>query len=92
MPEKKTTQRAQKKLEEGKSPKTAAGEFVHQEIKHAEEGKHDVMNKKQAVAIGLSKARQAGIPVPGPGKGGKKGGAGRSKSKSSAGRGKSTGR
>ena len=47
----------------GRSPSTRAGKYVHEEIHHAREGKHPVKNRKQAIAIGLSKARKAGIPV-----------------------------
>jgi uncharacterized protein DUF6496 len=59
-------QAARKKMEKGYSRKTAAGEFVHEEIQHVRSGKHGVKNPKQAIAIGLSKARRAGIPVPQP--------------------------
>ena len=69
MPEKATVERAKEDLREGKSPKTAAGEFVHEEIEHVREGKHGVRSPQQAIAIGLSKARRAGIPVPPPAKG-----------------------
>lgn len=69
MPDKATTERAKEDLREGKSPKTAAGEFVHEEIEHVREGKHGVRSPQQAIAIGLSKARRAGIPVPPPGEG-----------------------
>lgn len=69
MPEKATTERAKEDLREGKSPKTAAGEFIHEEIEHVREGKHGVRSPQQAIAIGLSKARRAGIPVPPPAKG-----------------------
>jgi len=69
MPEKATVERAKADLREGKSPKTAAGEFVHEEIEHVREGKHGVRSPQQAIAIGLSKARRAGIPVPPPAKG-----------------------
>lgn len=69
MPEKETMERAEEDLREGKSPKTAAGEFVHEEIEHVREGKHGVRSPQQAIAIGLSKARRAGIPVPPPEKG-----------------------
>jgi hypothetical protein len=48
----------------GRSPSTRAGRYVHEEIHHAREGKHPVKNRKQAIAIGLSKARKAGIKVP----------------------------
>jgi hypothetical protein len=69
MPEKQTVKRAKAKLREGKSPKTAAGEFVHEEIDHIRRGKHGARSTKQAIAIGLSKARRAGIPVKPPGRG-----------------------
>jgi hypothetical protein len=66
MPEKKTIQRAKKDATEGKAPTTQAGEFVHEEIEHVKEGKHGVKNTKQAIAIGLSKARRAGVKLPPP--------------------------
>jgi hypothetical protein len=66
MPEKKTIERAKKDAAEGKAPTTQAGEFVHEEIEHVKEGKHGVKNTKQAIAIGLSKARRAGIKLPPP--------------------------
>ena len=69
MPEKKTKQKAEQDLREGKSASTAAGEFVHEEIEHIREGKHGARNTKQAIAIGLSKARRAGVPLPAPKKG-----------------------
>jgi hypothetical protein len=69
MPNKSTLERAKEDLREGKSPKTAAGEFIHEEIEHVREGKHGAASPQQAIAIGLSKARRAGIPVPPPGKG-----------------------
>jgi hypothetical protein len=70
MPEKEIVERAQEDLREGKSPSTAAGEFVHEEIEHVREGKHGARSPQQAIAIGLSKARRAGIPLapPSPGK------------------------
>jgi hypothetical protein len=64
MPEKRTVERARKKLRQGKSPSTAAGEFVREEIEHVREGKHGARFAKQAIAIGLSKARRAGVPLP----------------------------
>ena len=64
MPEKRTVERARKKLRQGKSPSTAAGEFVREEIEHVREGKHGARSAKQAIAIGLSKARRAGVPLP----------------------------
>jgi hypothetical protein len=63
MPEERIVKKAKHDLKEGKSPSTAAGEFVHEEIEHVREGKHGARSAKQAVAIGLSKARRAGIPV-----------------------------
>ena len=66
MPEKETLDRAKKDLREGKSPSTAAGEFVREEIEHVREGKHGVRSPQQAIAIGLSKARRAGIPLKPP--------------------------
>lgn len=69
MPEKTTVDRARKALREGKSPTTAAGEFVRQEVEHVRRGKHGARSPKQAIAIGLSKARRAGVPLPPPAKG-----------------------
>jgi hypothetical protein len=69
MPEKSTMERAKEDLREGKSPSTAAGEFVHEEIEHVREGKHGARSPQQAIAIGLSKARRAGIPLKPPAKG-----------------------
>jgi hypothetical protein len=66
MPEKKTVERAKQDLKEGKSASTAAGEFVHEEIEHIREGKHGARSAKQAIAIGLSKARRAGVPLAPP--------------------------
>src|ERR1035441_3762925 len=62
MPEREAAEKAQKDLREGKSPSTAAGEFVHEEIEHVREGKHGARSPQQAIAIGLSKARRAGVP------------------------------
>ena len=69
MPEKKTIQRARKAKREGKAPTTQAGEFVHEEIEHIREGKHGARSTKQAIAIGLSKARRAGVKLSPPKKG-----------------------
>jgi hypothetical protein len=69
MPEKKPIEKARKDLKQGKSPSTAAGEFVREEIDHVREGKHGARSAKQAIAIGLSKARRAGVPLPAPKKG-----------------------
>ncbi|HEY8748865.1 MAG TPA: hypothetical protein VIM11_12870 [Tepidisphaeraceae bacterium] len=60
MPEKKTIERATRDKREGKAPTTQAGEFVREEIHHVREGKHGARSTKQAIAIGLSKARRAG--------------------------------
>jgi hypothetical protein len=69
MPEKKTLQRARKAKREGKAPTTQAGEFVREEIEHVREGKHGARSTKQAIAIGLSKARRAGVKLKPPAKG-----------------------
>jgi hypothetical protein len=69
MPEKDTLERAEEDRREGKSPSTQAGEFVREEIEHIREGKHGARSAKQAIAIGLSKARRAGVELPPPEKG-----------------------
>lgn len=69
MPEKKTIERAKRDKREGKAPSTQAGEFVREEIEHVREGKHGARNTKQAIAIGLSKARRAGVELEAPKKG-----------------------
>jgi hypothetical protein len=61
MPEKETLERARKDKKEGKAPTTQAGEFVREEIHHIREGKHGARSTEQAIAIGLSKARRAGV-------------------------------
>jgi hypothetical protein len=66
MPERRTIERAQEDAREGKSPSTQAGEFVREEIEHIREGKHGARSTKQAIAIGLSKARRAGVPLAPP--------------------------
>jgi hypothetical protein len=66
VPEKETIERARKDKREGKAPSTQAGEFVHEEIEHIREGKHGARSTKQAIAIGLSKARRAGVKLPPP--------------------------
>ena len=70
MPEKKTIERARRDKAEGKAASTQAGEFVREEIHHVRDGKHGARSPKQAIAIGLSKARRAGVelPAPAPGK------------------------
>jgi hypothetical protein len=69
MPEKTTLERARKDKAEGKAPSTQAGEFVREEIEHIREGKHGARSPQQAIAIGLSKARRAGVNLPPPRKG-----------------------
>jgi hypothetical protein len=69
MPEKETLERAEQDKREGKSPSTQAGEFVKEEMDHVREGKHGARSPKQAIAIGLSKARRAGVDLPPPRKG-----------------------
>jgi Family of unknown function (DUF6496) len=66
MPERQTIERARKDAREGKSPSTQAGEFVREEIHHVREGKHGASSAKQAIAIGLSKARRSGVKLPAP--------------------------
>jgi hypothetical protein len=66
MPEQATIERAHKDKREGKSPSTQAGEFVREEFHHIREGKHGARSTKQAIAIGLSKARRAGVKLPAP--------------------------
>jgi Family of unknown function (DUF6496) len=66
MPEKKTLAKALRDKREGKAPSTQAGEFVREEIEHIREGKHGARSAKQAIAIGLSKARRAGVQLPPP--------------------------
>ena len=61
MPEKKTLERVKKG--EGKAPTTQAGEFVREQMDHVKEGKHGVASRKQAIAIGWSKARKAGVKI-----------------------------
>jgi hypothetical protein len=69
MPERQTLERAHKAKREGKAPTTQAGEFVREEMEHIREGKHGARSTKQAIAIGLSKARRAGVKLPPPKKG-----------------------
>src|SRR5580692_346705 len=66
MPEQEVLDRAKRDEEEGKSPSTQAGEFVREEMRHIREGKHGAASTKQAIAIGLSKARRAGVDLPPP--------------------------
>ena len=69
MPEKETIDRAHEDAREGKSPSTQAGEFVREEMHHIREGKHGASSTNQAIAIGLSKARRAGVKLQAPAKG-----------------------
>jgi hypothetical protein len=69
MPEAKTIARARRDKREGKAPTTQAGEFVREEIEHIREGRHGARSAAQAIAIGLSKARRAGVELPPPDKG-----------------------
>jgi hypothetical protein len=69
MPEKETLDRAREDAREGKSASTQAGEFVREEMHHVREGKHGAASAKQAIAIGLSKARRAGVKLQAPRKG-----------------------
>jgi hypothetical protein len=69
MPDKKTIRRAQRDKRAGKSPGTQAGEFVEEEIRKIRKGKHGARSAKQAIAIGLSQARRAGVDLKPPKKG-----------------------
>src|SRR6478672_2360643 len=69
MPEKETLKRAEEDKKEGKSPSTQAGEFVREQMDHIREGKHGARNARQAIAIGLSQARRAGVDLKPPKKG-----------------------
>jgi len=69
MPEKKTVERAREDAREGKAPSTQAGEFVREEMEHIRQGEHGARSTKQAIAIGLSKARRAGVKLAPPEKG-----------------------
>jgi hypothetical protein len=69
MPEREPLERAHEDAREGKSPSTQAGEFVREEMDHIREGKHGARSTKQAIAIGLSKARRAGVKLRAPSRG-----------------------
>ena len=69
MPEEEPIERAREDEREGKSPSTQAGEFVREEMEHIREGEHGARSPEQAIAIGLSKARRAGVKVPPPKRG-----------------------
>src|SRR6267378_436253 len=66
MPEQRTLKRARRDRRQGKAPSTQAGEFVREEIEHVRQGKHGARSTKQAIAIGLSKARRSGVKLPPP--------------------------
>src|SRR4051794_41920866 len=66
MPEKRTVERARRAAKEGKPPTTQAGEFVREEMEHVQRRKHGASSRKQTIAIGLSKARRAGVKLPPP--------------------------
>jgi len=84
MPEKKTLERARKDKEQGKASTTQAGEFVREEMEHVRSGRHGASSPQQAIAIGLSKARRAGINVPKKSKSSNRGGKSKGKSKKSS--------
>ena len=69
MPEEETIERAREDERQGKSPSTQAGEFVREEMEHIRKGEHGARSAKQAIAIGLSKARRAGVKLPAPKRG-----------------------
>jgi hypothetical protein len=69
MPEKETLERARRDAQQGKAPSTQAGEFIREEMHHIRQGKHGARSTKQAIAIGLSKARRAGVKLPPPRRG-----------------------
>ena len=69
MPEKQTLERARRDRREGRAPSTQAGEFIREQIEHIRKGKHGARSTKQAIAIGLSQARRAGVDLPPPAKG-----------------------
>jgi hypothetical protein len=78
MPTRSTTRKAKRDLREGYAPTTAAGEFVQEEMHHRKEGRHGAESRRQAIAIGLSKARRAGVPLGEPPAGSRRPGTGRS--------------
>lgn len=65
MPDEETIKRVKRDQSEGKSPSTQAGEFIKEEFEHVRQGKHGARSAKQLIAIGLSKARRAGVPIKG---------------------------
>ena len=83
MPSKTTKARAARDRRQGKAATTQAGEYVREEMEHAKRGKHPVKSRKQAIAIGLSKARRSGVKVPPRGKSSSRKGSSRKRSRSS---------
>jgi len=69
MPRKETIRKTKQDKRSGKSPSTQAGEFVHEELDKIRHGEHGARSPQQAIAIGLSQARRAGVDLPPPGKG-----------------------
>lgn len=69
MPGRETSERAREDEREGKSPSTQAGEFVREVFRHIREGKHGARSARQAIAIGLSEARRAGVKLRPPSRG-----------------------
>src|SRR6266851_3857106 len=69
MPEKRTVEKARKAKRAGKAPTTQAGEFVREEIHKIRRGEHGARSPEQAIAIGLSEARRAGVALRPPRKG-----------------------
>jgi hypothetical protein len=69
MPDKRTIEKARRDKREGKSASTQAGEFVREEIEKIRGGEHGARSAKQAIAIGLSEARRAGVDLPPPKRG-----------------------
>lgn len=86
MPEKATRARASRAKRRGNAPSTQAGEYVREEMHHKKSGKHPVKSRKQAIAIGLAKARKSGVNVPAKSKSGKKKTASRKRASASGGR------
>lgn len=86
MPEKKTLERARRDRKRGNAASTQAGEFVREEMEHVKRGKHGTKSRQQTIAIGLSKARRAGVKLPAlvPARGRRKGSGSKARSKSKA--------
>jgi len=69
MPEKRTIEKARQDKRAGKAPTTQAGEFVREEVGKIRHGEHGARSSEQAIAIGLSKARRAGVRLAPPKRG-----------------------